>query len=1718
MIKLSTSEQALFEEVRKNRLKAAETFNNRLFSGLFRATADIYPDPAHFVYELLQNADDVEADSVEFILDKNVLYFKHNGLIKFNVTSDNKKPLGHINSITAFLSSKDDSAGNRIGKFGLGFKSVFMYSDAPEIYDDKFWFKIEQQIVPSLIEHDHPMRKDGETLFVFRLKDSNNAYGEIHQKLSQLEEAMLFLNHVKSIIYVNKLTKKNFKYVEKHERNNSVGDINYCFLSLETQEKSRRLILFKRKKNLFGEAVKSVNVAIAFYLSNSGNLNTKTKRGISCFFPTSDSFELPFRCHAPFLLTSNRQNIKNEPFNKKLIDILADTAAEAVKILTSEKNDKKQSLINDNLLDLIPTYLRGSYYYSFDKITSPRPFYNKFTEMLKREKVFLTWGNQYGNASQVFIAANEDLRRLISNDQLSALLNKPDSGFLRLFSRRDEDEYEYLENEIGLDVFDADLFAENLKPDFMEKQELDWVFKFYQFLKTSARSSWNPIDGKAAYIHANSKYPMRYAPIIKTQQGNWVAPYVRDIVSDKYSSANEHPNIFLPVQHAEGKYNYVHKEILNCDIPAVLEFIREIGIKEPDRVNYIETEILKHYEQDEVSKETLLSDFDYLYSTLEQMTVSERRDSIEKLKSKIKVITVDNKYYATLEGLYDDTPELRKYFNFNKSLIIDYSFYKKSSLKLSLDDIRKFFREFDLWNRPKIYYLDNEDYNKRDWEYRCRLRPSDCTRIHKISDRVIDGFENWLEEGFTEEVSRILWHFLGEMPISEHSYALVEYFYRTYRSIHKESTLLYQLKNEKWININGGLYSAKDTYREDLINAGYDNNITLFELLGIHKKNKSITELGGTEEQQQDYELGRKLRENGITNEDIEALIREKNERALKKKKEETRIENQQNAEPFEEFYSDDDETSLDDMFNEPTKTKKQHRDNYTRNSIDDSEEIAQLRRKLEEENEREIERLAERQKRSEMERYSFEWFVAGLQEEYASTTEDSKDSISHAISISFSSVRIDESNNRIFILGSPSRDVPMWLEEINDLNVNFQFNNKEELSCIFEVASVRDHTLRLKAKAGDENELSQINWKKNCTLARIDLNNPIDLVDNLRRSFVALGLEGLNLKDMLDNHISFIFGPPGTGKTTYLAKDVISNLMTKHEICRILVLTPTNKACDVIAKRLLKEDENSKFWMRRFVASDDTNLENEGYVCDRQTDVYAQEKCCIISTIARLSFDCFTSPITKYLRDIEWDYVIIDEASMISLPQIVYTIYKFDETKIIIAGDPKQITPIDKSKIWNEENIYSMIGLKDFKNPKTEPIQFEIKNLSTQYRSIPAIGQLFSQYAYGGELKHDRKEESQKPLNIPSLPLKPITFIPFAVHSIDNMYAAKKLDGSNIHIYSAVLTSEFARYVAKHYKKDKSKEELKIGVICPYRSQSQLISKLIEQMSDIPEENKITVGTIHSFQGDQCNMVIAVFNPPKGLRRGADDSHINNLNIVNVAISRARDYLCVFMPSKNCDGYENLTELRNLGYIANTSLKKYTGIIQQQELETILFGTSHYLDMNVFVTSHQIANVYTRPAAHYEVRCDEKSIDIQVDDITQEVDCTSRKSSRKPIVNNKRTDEQGIETEEAYGVSSTEYDDIKDTSVKEEVRTNIPTFNIIKVGAYSIGIVGEVEKFLHIIKKYGGYKSNKRMNYGKATYSGGYIIPTYNLERFLSSLKEEGWDITKYANLLDTR
>ncbi len=93
----------------------------------------MYSDPAHFIYELLQNADDYGATEVSFALTSDALTIEHNG-----------KPFttANVHAITSFgeSTSRDDML--KTGRFGVGFKSVFAFTASPIIISGEEHFRV----------------------------------------------------------------------------------------------------------------------------------------------------------------------------------------------------------------------------------------------------------------------------------------------------------------------------------------------------------------------------------------------------------------------------------------------------------------------------------------------------------------------------------------------------------------------------------------------------------------------------------------------------------------------------------------------------------------------------------------------------------------------------------------------------------------------------------------------------------------------------------------------------------------------------------------------------------------------------------------------------------------------------------------------------------------------------------------------------------------------------------------------------------------------------------------------------------------------------------------------------------------------------------------------------------------------------------------------------------------------------------------------------------------------------------------------------------------------------------------------------------------------------------------------------------------------------------------------------------------------------------------
>ncbi len=107
--------------------------------------ANRYDDRTHFIYELLQNAEDALARrlnwqgsrTVSFHLNKEVLRFTHSG------EPFNEKDVRGICGI-------DEGTKNltEIGRFGIGFKSVYAFTDRPEIHSGIENFAVESFVWP----------------------------------------------------------------------------------------------------------------------------------------------------------------------------------------------------------------------------------------------------------------------------------------------------------------------------------------------------------------------------------------------------------------------------------------------------------------------------------------------------------------------------------------------------------------------------------------------------------------------------------------------------------------------------------------------------------------------------------------------------------------------------------------------------------------------------------------------------------------------------------------------------------------------------------------------------------------------------------------------------------------------------------------------------------------------------------------------------------------------------------------------------------------------------------------------------------------------------------------------------------------------------------------------------------------------------------------------------------------------------------------------------------------------------------------------------------------------------------------------------------------------------------------------------------------------------------------------------------------------------------
>ncbi|AQQ70060.1 HSP90 family protein [Limihaloglobus sulfuriphilus] len=306
---------------------------------------DLYSKDTHFIFELIQNAEDNNyADDVSptlrfKIAEINLQRKKEISLIIENNETGFEE--SHVDAICKIGKSTKDKSQGYIGEKGIGFKSVFKITNSPSIFSNGFQFSLPENdeetklgyIVPKWIDIiPNEINRDWTTI-ILPLNKENDAVNNLLKYLEEIEpETILFLKRIKKIEIVVDTPKDNYKIViEKKDESYPLVKLIHCknaegfrtavyWINSEEFDKPEYAYSDKRPKT----QKRVVSVALP--------LNKKSsQQKLFAYLPVWEETGIPFLINADFLLVSSREGIhEEESWNEWLRDCISIVYREGV--------------------------------------------------------------------------------------------------------------------------------------------------------------------------------------------------------------------------------------------------------------------------------------------------------------------------------------------------------------------------------------------------------------------------------------------------------------------------------------------------------------------------------------------------------------------------------------------------------------------------------------------------------------------------------------------------------------------------------------------------------------------------------------------------------------------------------------------------------------------------------------------------------------------------------------------------------------------------------------------------------------------------------------------------------------------------------------------------------------------------------------------------------------------------------------------------------------------------------------------------------------------------------------------------------------------------------------------------------------------------------------------------------------------------------------------
>lgn len=260
------------------------------------------------------------------------------------------------------------------------------------------------------------------------------------------------------------------------------------------------------------------------------------------------------------------------------------------------------------------------------------------------------------------------------------------------------------------------------------------------------------------------------------------------------------------------------------------------------------------------------------------------------------------------------------------------------------------------------------------------------------------------------------------------------------------------------------------------------------------------------------------------------------------------------------------------------------------------------------------------------------------------------------------------------------------------------------------------------------------------------------------------------------------------------------------------------------------------------------------------------------------------------------FDIVVIDEASQCTLTNLLPLMYRGKSLAII--GDENQLPAIPTiqeseelalAKKYELEDYIQFIGhaTTDVYNVATESLprrRADVIMLNEHYRSHPQIIGFSNRYIY-----QQRLEIKQDPHHSAKLP------IGSGIHKVPVMGLAQH--GDNGRSWLNIPEAEAVLKILQEIKAADSRT-LSIGIVTPFSAHKEYLREHLEELNLSAE---VLVDTANGFQGDERDIII--FSPvvAKGITDSASRWVESPPNLINVAITRAREALFVVCDFDYC-------------------------------------------------------------------------------------------------------------------------------------------------------------------------------------------------------------------------